>query len=129
MSRVGPWICLRRDERLTATNTLYTVRFRLADTWDERAAWAISLFAPEVRRQLLSKGRRYPDGLLKYEPGDLGDLALPVPIRTRGAVARYRALVQAFLAHDRKAFDALLSDWFGVATPRGPMVPLRLVSG
>jgi adenine-specific DNA-methyltransferase len=130
MSRVGPWICLRRDERLTATNTLYTVRFRLANTWEERAAWAICLFAPEVRRQLLTKGRRYPDGLLKYEPGDLHDLTLPAPVRKRGALARYRALVRTFLAQDRAKFDLLISDWFGYAstTLSAPAVPLRLAS-
>jgi hypothetical protein len=129
MSRVGPWICLRRDPRLTATNTLYTLRFRLADTWEERAAWAMSLFAPEVRRQLVTAGRRYPDGLLKYEPGDLYNLVLPVPPRVRGALGIYRKMVSAFLAHDRGRFDDLTSKWFGGPADDGPAVPLRLASG
>ena len=113
MSRLGPWICLRQDPRLTATNTLYTVRFRLAATWEERAAWALSLFAPVVRRQLMVMGRRYPDGLLKYEPGDLQRLLIPVPPRTEGSTRYYRDVVGAFLAHDRSKFDRLVSKWFG----------------
>jgi hypothetical protein len=127
MTRVGPWICLRRDERLTATNTLYTVRFRRADTWEQRAAWSISLLSPDVRRQLLVRGRRYPDGLLKYEPGDLHDLVLPVPHRAKGALAHYRALVAALLAHDRVLFARLIEQWFGEAKA-APTVPLLLAA-
>jgi hypothetical protein len=129
MSRVGPWICLRESQKLTATNTLYTIRFRLAHTRDQRAAWAMSLFAPEVRAQLLVKGRRYADGLLKYEPGDLHDLLLPVPPRTRGAPKHYQAMVAAFLAHDRTQVDKLTAEWFGALSPGHASVPLFLYTG
>lgn len=129
MSRVGPWICLRESERLTATNTLYTIRFRLAKTREQRAAWAMSLFAPEVRSKLLAKGRRYADGLLKYEPGDLNDVLLPTPPRTRGALKHYREMVGAFLAHDRVRVDQLSGEWFGAPAPEHAAVPLFLYTG
>ena len=129
MSRVGPWICLRENENLTATNTLYTIRFRLAHTADQRAAWAMSLFAPEVRGQLLAKGRRYPDGLLKYEPGDLHGLVLPVPPRTKGALKHYRSMVAAFLDQDRARVDELTAAWFGAPPPDHVSVPLLLYAG
>jgi hypothetical protein len=129
MSRVGPWICLRESKNLTATNTLYTIRFRQAHTLDQRAAWAMSLFAPEVRAQLLAKGRRYPDGLLKYEPGDLHDVLLPVPTRTRGALTHYRRMVAAFLGHDREGVDKLTAEWFGAPSPEQVSVPLLLYTG
>ncbi len=129
MSRVGPWICLREFFKDTATTEIYTIRFRLAQTRDQRAAWAMSLFAPEVRAQLLAKGRRYADGLLKYEPGDLRDLLLPVPQKTRGALKHYRAMVAAFLTHDRARVDELTAEWFGVQAAEHAAVPLFLYAG
>jgi len=100
MSQSGPWICLNRMEGLSATNTLYTVRFRKRLSQDEQCAWALMLLTSEVRRQLPSVIREYALGLAKLEPGDLSQLRLPTP-RGVGAMPRiYRSAVESLLAGD-----------------------------
>src|SRR5439155_6403135 len=42
MSRNGPWIMLNRFDMLTATNTLYAVRFRQRMNVDAQAAWCLA---------------------------------------------------------------------------------------
>ena len=97
MSRRGPWIALNTFDRLTASNTLYTIRFRNQLGLDGKAAWCLSLLSTEAQQGLLPLGRRYPDGLLKFEPKDLKDVDLPIPAKTRGALSTYRKAVRQLL--------------------------------
>ena len=60
--------------RLVATNTLYVVRCLTTSSGDERTAWAMWLLTSEAAERLQCVGRRYADGLLKYEPRDLAEL-------------------------------------------------------
>ena len=76
MSRYGPWLCINETQGVNATNTLYVVRFSNRDQ-REWYMWALALLSSEARRQIRRIGRRYPDGLVKYEPGSLGKLKLP----------------------------------------------------
>jgi adenine-specific DNA-methyltransferase len=76
MSQHGPWLCINETQRVNATNTLYVVRFRSGNRLDWYR-WALALLSSEARRQLRRIGRRYPDGLLKYEPGSLAKVDLP----------------------------------------------------
>lgn len=76
MSRYGPWLCINETQGVNATNTLYVVRFSSRDQ-REWYMWALALLSSEARRQIRRIGRRYPDGLVKYEPGSLGKIALP----------------------------------------------------
>jgi adenine-specific DNA-methyltransferase len=76
MSQYDPRLCINETNTINATNTLYVVRFLSRD----RADWylyALALLTSEVRRQLRRIGRRYPDGLIKYEPGQLRNIRLP----------------------------------------------------
>lgn len=112
MTQSRPWICLRSMPRLTATNTLYTVRYHGSLTPDEKAAWALSLLTSYSRNLLESTGRVYPDGLLKYEPGDLLDLPLLAPPKIHGARARYLEAVRDLLCNDVEESKAKADRWF-----------------
>ena len=114
MSRRGPWICLTAMPGLTASNTLYVVRFRRDWDRDARAAWALTLLTSKAAESLQVAGRKYADGLVKFEPGDLADLPIPIPPRVKGAYSRYRQAVAAML-DDRLAECRQLADqWFSV---------------
>jgi adenine-specific DNA-methyltransferase len=76
MSQHGPWLCINETRRVNATNTLYVVRFSSRHPGDWYM-WALALLSSEARRQIRRIGRRYPDGLVKYEPGSLRKLELP----------------------------------------------------
>jgi hypothetical protein len=78
MSQRGPWLCINETHRVNATNTLYVVRFSSRNRGDWYM-WALTLLSSEARRQLRRIGRRYPDGLIKYEPGSLAKIELPEP--------------------------------------------------
>jgi adenine-specific DNA-methyltransferase len=76
MSRYGPVLCINEMPGLCATNTLYVLTFRNRDrnAWYR---WALSLLSSTAQRQIRRIGRRYADGLVKYEPGSLGKINLP----------------------------------------------------
>lgn len=100
MSQSGPWICLNGMERLSATNTLYTVRFRERLSPDEQYAWALMLLTSPVREQLPSAIREYALGLSKLEPGDLSQLRLPTPRVVDAMLRVYRTAVESLLGGD-----------------------------
>jgi adenine-specific DNA-methyltransferase len=77
MSQFGPWLCLNEMPALNATNTLYVALFKNADE-NQRYGYALALLTTGVRRQLRRAGRRYPDGLVKYEPSALAGLRIPL---------------------------------------------------
>ena len=111
MSRLGPWLVFKGLASLTASNTLYTFRFRHRLTLDEKSAWAISLLTKRVREQLQVVGRRYPDGLLKYEPSDLLKLEVARPRRLIGAQKYYLEVSHAFLTGNFKSSYSLVEEW------------------
>jgi hypothetical protein len=76
MSQHGPWLCINEMHGLNATNTLYVVTFRSRDrqVW---YMWALALLSSLAQHQIRRIGRRYADGLVKYEPGPLGEIELP----------------------------------------------------
>jgi adenine-specific DNA-methyltransferase len=78
MNQEGPWLCINETKKVNATNTLYIVRFASRDRKDWYM-WALALLTSEARRQIRRIGRRYPDGLVKYEPGSLNRIELPRP--------------------------------------------------
>jgi len=112
MSQFGPWISLRAMPSLTATNTLYVVTYREQLSRDGKAAWAMSLLTSSVRRKLEPLGRLYADGLLKYEPGDLLDLPVPIPRRIEGAADCYLQVVKALLRGEVEESRAMADSWF-----------------
>jgi hypothetical protein len=76
MSQHGPWLCINETQSVNATNTLYVVRFSTRNK-KEWYMWALALLTSHAQRQIRRIGRRYPDGLIKYEPGSLGGIPLP----------------------------------------------------
>ncbi len=75
----GPWLSLNRMQGLSATNTLYTVHFRQSLSGTEQATWSLALISSTTAKQHATTGRRYSDGLLKFEPKDVMNLFVPVP--------------------------------------------------
>ena len=76
MSQFGPWLCINEMQGLNATNTLYVVSFQSRNP-QEWFIWALALLSSQSHQQIRRIGRRYADGLIKYEPGPLGDIELP----------------------------------------------------
>jgi adenine-specific DNA-methyltransferase len=111
MSSAGPWIALSRMQELSATNTLYVVTFKKAKTSADRAAIGLSLLTTSAREALSNVGRRYADGLLKYEPGDLKDVEVPLVTKLRGVINRYRSVIAKLLAGEILEAQRLADDW------------------
>jgi hypothetical protein len=79
---------------LTATNTLYTIHFARRLRLREKAAWSLSLMCSSVAAQHPELGRRYSDGLFKFEPKDVMSLQVPTPTNTGSeAVSVYRSVI------------------------------------
>jgi hypothetical protein len=96
---------------LNATNTLYVVRFTNAKTIAEQAAIGLGLMTSRTRQALSRVGRRYPDGLLKFEPGDLKRVEVPVVTRLRGVTTRYRQIVRSLMRGNISEAQHLADSW------------------
>lgn len=112
MSGWGPWVVFREMPRLAATNTLYLVRFIDIVDVDERAAWAMWLLTSEAARLLGRIARRYADGLVKFEPGDISDLPIRKPLKTEGAFQAYRRAVRLLLQGRKGSSRRKADEWF-----------------
>lgn len=112
MSQHGPWLCINESKNVNATNTLYVVRFESRDR-NDWYMWALALLSSGARRQIRRIARRYPDGLLKYEPGSLAKVALPQPKLGLDHKSLYLRATAALLAGEtaqaREIADSALS--------------------
>ena len=99
MSQHGPWLCINEMQGLNATNTLYVVSFRSRnrEVW---YMWALALLSSLAQHQIRRIGRRYADGLVKYEPGPLGEIELPKLRVDADHRSLYIGAVDALLAAD-----------------------------
>ncbi len=99
MSGHGPWLCINEMRGLNATNTLYVVTFRSRsrEIW---YMWALALLSSTAQHQIRRIGRRYADGLVKYEPGPLGEIELPKLRTDADHRSLYIRAVDALLAGD-----------------------------
>lgn len=107
MASCGPFVCLSDVPGLSATNTLYVVRFRAPLGASKKAAWCLALLSSQATRAIRSVGRLYADGLVKYEPSDIIETRVPTPTRWRGAAAAYRSAVRALLRGDSQTCRAI----------------------
>lgn len=99
MSQQGPWLCINEFPKLRATNTLYVLRF--AEQYrQERYMWALALLTSIAQRQIRGIGRHYADGLVKYEPGALGEVELPRLQPNANHRSLYEQAVTSFLNSD-----------------------------
>jgi adenine-specific DNA-methyltransferase len=117
MSSSGPWISFARMPALSATNTLYVVRFRTGDL-DEQFAVALGLLTSDTREFVRKITRRYPDGLCKLEPSDL--CMLPLPRIRKGSIVgsaqqHYAEVIKLLLGGDTSEAVALADRWGGWA--------------
>src|SRR6266542_6373358 len=101
MSQYGPWMCINEMHGLNATNTLYIVTFRsrVRELW---YMWALALLSSIAQRQIRRIGRRYADGLIKYEPGQLGEIQLPRLREDADFRSLYQRAIRAFIAGDSR---------------------------
>ena len=99
MSQHGPWLSINEMDGLNATNTLYVVTFRSRnlEAW---YMWSLALLSSTAQRQIRRIGRRYADGLIKYEPGALGKIELPALREDADHRSLYARAVGALLAED-----------------------------
>jgi adenine-specific DNA-methyltransferase len=131
MSKRLPFLVLRDMNRLSATNTLYVVSFKDAPRKIDRAALGIVLLTSSVRRELARHARIYADGLLKFEPSELGSVRVPV-VKARADASRvFQTATALLLAGKESEAEALADAW--VARDRAniqrPVVELRAVAG
>ncbi|HXD33060.1 MAG TPA: hypothetical protein VN643_18205 [Pyrinomonadaceae bacterium] len=99
MSQQGPWLCINEFPKLRATNTLYVLRF--AEQYrQERYMWALALLTSIAQRQIRGISRHYADGLVKYEPGALGEVELPRLQPNANHRSLYEQAVTSFLNSD-----------------------------
>ena len=111
MSQTTPWVAFNRMPGLTASNTLYGVRFPGIESMDERASWCLSMLSSttaESRDRLI---RQYPQGLLKLEPRDMASLAVRRPKTTVGALSLYRRATQLIMARRPEDAQTLADEW------------------
>lgn len=99
MSNLGPWMSFNEMPGLNATNTLYVVTFndRNPNNWYR---WALAMLTSTSQRQIKRIGRRYADGLVKYEPGMLANLRLPNMGDRRNYRRIYETAISALLVGD-----------------------------
>jgi adenine-specific DNA-methyltransferase len=114
MSRNGPWISLRHMQSLNATNTLYVVRFKEKLDICSKSAICLSMLTTRVREELRQRCRHYADGLMKHEPGDLGQIKLPLARETCKAPATYSTAVECLLAGKSGEASALADRFFDI---------------
>lgn len=111
MSNAGPWINFCRMPGLNASNTLYVIQFNDKLTYDEKAACAMSLLSSTAREYLESVKRVYPDGLIKYEPGDLVNVPMVLPSRVDQAMNHYKKAVHELLKGNFSKAQSLADSW------------------
>lgn len=99
MAKAGPWVSFSEMNGLNATNTLYVVTFqeRYREDWYK---WALAMLTSVGQKQIRQMGRRYADGLIKYEPGLLAKMVLPSMRRRSNYRDRYHQAIEALLEGD-----------------------------
>lgn len=98
MSKAGPWISLRSMRGLIASNTLYVLRKRDSMSQAEACGWSLSLLSSDAREQARRIGRRYADGLVKYEPKELRSILIPRPTTSKNAAELYGRAIGLLVA-------------------------------
>jgi adenine-specific DNA-methyltransferase len=112
MSSIGPLICFRNMERLTATNTLYVVEFCKHQGADDRAALALGMLTSKSQEMLSAAARNYAAGLSKFEPSDLLNIEVPTVSDTSGAWFTYQQVAKLVLQGHRENARQDADRWF-----------------
>ncbi len=118
MSKQRPFLSLRSMDRLTATNTLYVVRFKRAQEAVDRAAIGLALLTSKVRHELVRHARVYADGLVKFEPNELARILVPTLSSHPDAMEVFERATALLLADDEAASEALADEWVAETATR-----------
>lgn len=110
MSQHGPWLCINEMNGLNATNTLYVVTFHDGIGPEEWPKIGLAMLSSDVQRQLRRVVRHYADGLLKYEPGALSRVRLPVMRSNLDYRTIYRGAVRLLVSGERRLARGLADD-------------------
>jgi hypothetical protein len=111
MTTLLPSLAFRDMDGLTATNTLYTMRFRPFVTPESRYAVGVLFLTRDVREQLRRDGRVYPGGLLKFEPENIYNVRLRWPVPVQGARGALRAATACLLSGKERDAEGLADEW------------------
>jgi hypothetical protein len=111
MSHIGPFLCINKMSELTITNTLYTVNFHAHICEAQRYAIAIAMQTTEAAVAFSAAGRRYADGLIKFEPRDLEAVQLRVTLNKQSVISTYRQVAAALIRGDTKIARSLSDKW------------------
>jgi adenine-specific DNA-methyltransferase len=120
MSKNLPFLVIRDMRGLTATNTLYVVKFKQGfRTPNARIAVALVLLSSTARRELEKCARSYADGLSKFEPAELRGVRVPVPRIAPGGRAILKLATDHLLAGREPEARALADEWLAPRTNAG----------
>lgn len=111
MSKRLPFFVMREMKGLTATNTLYVIRFKGPASLADKATLGLLLLTSAVRRELARHARVYADGLLKFEPAELGSVRIPVVTARPDAMVVLRRATTLLLAGRDSEAEALADSW------------------
>lgn len=125
MSKRLPFLVLRGMEHLTATNTLYVVRFKNARKPEDRAAVGIALLTSAVRREFARHARVYADGLIKFEPTELGGVRVPAMKTGPDVLEVFERATALLLAEKEAEAEALADAWAYGTKPIGALNFIR----
>ena len=114
-----------RGDYLTASNTLYVVRFKKRVTAAEKATLGLLLLTSSVRVELARHARIYADGLLKFEPADLGAVHVPVVEASDEAVLLFREATALLLSGQEVEASKVADAWLASLTVEVPTLSLR----
>ena len=116
MSHRGPWLAVCEMPELRATNTLYVVRAHRDEDRESRYAWALAFLSSMARRSTMRRGRRYAEGLLKWEPGDVAAIRLPRPPEKPAARSTYSTVIRSLLAGELRDAVSAADRWLTSST-------------
>jgi hypothetical protein len=114
MTTRGPWLAFRRVSEISATNTLYVLKFSAHFSKDQLSEYALSLLRSDVRRTMHERGRTYAGGLLKFEPSDMRKLPVQRTTAPQGAAKVYRSAIRALLRGDERKATHTADAWFAL---------------
>ena len=111
MSKRLPFLVLRGMNGLSATNTLYVVSFKDSPRTIDRATLGIVLLTSGVRRELARHARVYAEGLLKFEPTELGNIRIPIVKARSDALTVFKTATAFLLAGKSAEAEELADAW------------------
>ena len=114
MSQTTRFVALNQFAGLTASNTLYGIKFPAMETIDEKAAWCLSLMSTVSAESRARLVRRYPQGMLKLEPGDVANIKMQKPTSIPGALVKYREAAELAITGNIAASRSISDEWLGM---------------